>query len=81
MTEAGVDSKESSKDKVKKLLISSTFLKILIKADYLTLNAKKTLNFLQNAFIELLIFYYFHWKCYISIKTHVSGYAIKRVLS
>lgn len=46
---------DSSNNKTK---ILSTFfiLKRNIEADYLILNTRKTLNFLQNIFIELQVF-------------------------
>ena len=48
---------------------------------FFTLKARLVLTHLRNAFVEALIFYYFHPKCYIQIKTNASGYDISGVLS
>ena len=48
---------------------------------FLIPNAKKINNYLKQAFIKASIFWYFDLKSYIQIKTHVSSYAINRVLS
>ena len=50
-------------------------------SDYLTSDAKKTVNHLQHAFIQVLIFQHFDPEQHIRIKTDVSGYAIGGVLS
>ena len=48
---------------------------------FLTLNTKKTFNYLRLAFIKALIFWHFDLKNHIWIKTNVLNYVIDRVLS
>lgn len=76
-----VDDEISDKNKSKSLFIFSTFLKKPTKADHLAFYAKKALNFLQNLFIQVLIFYYFDSKYYIYIQINTFSYAINKVLS
>ena len=47
---------------------------------FLTLNAKKTFNFLRQAYIKLPTLWHFDLQSYIWIKTNISGYAIGEVL-
>lgn len=65
-------------NKIKNLYSFSTLYRP-IKAGYLTLNTKKTFNFLQNTFIETYINYYFGLKGHICININRSSYVIDRV--
>ena len=56
-------------------------IKLTKKPIFLTFNAKKTFNYLRQAFIKTLIFQYFDPKSHIWIKTDISSYTIDRVLS
>ena len=47
---------------------------------FLTFNAKKTFNYMKQAFIKALIFFYFNLESYIETKIDVSGYTIARML-
>ena len=48
---------------------------------FLTPNAKKTFNYLRQAFIKVPILQYFDPKCHIQIESDALGYAIGEVLS
>lgn len=54
-------------DDIIKNLFIFFVLKKLIEADFLIFNAKKTIHFLQNTFIQILVFDYFDLKHYIYI--------------
>lgn len=76
-----VNSWDNNKDKIKSLFTFLALLKKLTRADYATFDAKKTFIFLQNLFIQALVFYYIDAKCHICIKIVVSAYAIVGVWS
>ena len=51
------------------------------KSIFLILNAKKTFNYLKQAFIKALIFQHFDSECHIQIKIDISAYLICGLLS
>ena len=53
----------------------------LEKPKFLTSNAKKALNYLRQAFIEVPILRHFNLECHIRIETNASDYTIRKVLS
>lgn len=48
---------------------------------FFTFEVRLVFTKLKQAFIETLVFYYFHPECYIQIKTDIFSYAINRVLN
>lgn len=51
------------------------------KPKFLTYEAREAFNRLSQAFIKAPIFQYFNPECYIRIKTDISDYSIREVLS
>lgn len=65
-----------------KIVGDSNHLKLSIRTKkFLTLKAKVAFTKLWQTFIKTLIFWHFDLKCYIQIKTNISGYDIGKILS
>ena len=75
-----VDLSKSKNEKSRKLTYMLN-IKAIRKPNFLTPNAKKTLNYLRLAFIKALILQHFDLKSHIWIETNRSDYTIDRVLS
>ena len=75
-----IDSFKSKNNKSEKLTHMPN-IEAIKKLIFLTLDAKKTFNYLRQAFIKALILQHFNLKCYIQIETDTSSHAIGKVLS
>ena len=51
------------------------------ESKFLTFGAREAFNHLRHAFIKVPIFWLFDSEYHIQIKTNISGYVIKEVLS
>ena len=56
-------------------------IKATRKPLFLIFNAKKTFNYLRQAFIKAPIFQYFNLESYIWIETNISNYVIGKIFS
>lgn len=72
--------KSKKQIKAKKSKFVKTIDKVFIM-DFFISKAKTTFLYLQTAFIEVPIFYYFNTKSYIQIKTDALKYTINEVFS
>ena len=70
-----------SKNKKSRKLIYLPNIRAIREPNFLTPNAKKSLNHLRLAFIKALIVQYFDSKSHIWTKTDVSSYVISEVFS
>ena len=56
-------------------------IQIMKELIFIIFDAKKVFNYLKQAFIKVLILYYYDPKSHIWVKTNRSSYVIRRVLS
>lgn len=71
---------KNSKNKKSKILMY-IIIRALGELIFLISSAKKTFNYLKQAFMKVLILQYFDSKYHIWIKTNALGYAIGQVLN